>query len=116
MAEREEVRRGFTRLWLGQQQGSRPWGTCMIADRGFERELTQAVTRNIPGAVSPRVWCENNDVAFLIPFQEADDDGIQYDRVAHLTHILPMDQCTVIQSSVISVIFLSPSPRAPCPV
>ena len=77
----------------GLLKGSKKLGVALIADRGYCRNLAQKYAKL--GILSPKEWCEANEVAFLWPYTDDDDVGLIYDPVEHRICVVPKDQTKV---------------------
>ena len=74
-------------------KGTQLLGCALITDRGFCRDLAAKYAK--AGILSPREWCEANNVLFLWPFTDDDDVGLVYDPTTHRLNIVPKDEAKV---------------------
>ena len=77
----------------GLLKGTQLLGCALITDRGFCRDLAAKYAK--AGILSPREWCEANNVLFLWPFTDDDDVGLVYDPTTHRLNIVPKDEAKV---------------------
>ena len=96
----------------GLLKGTQLLGCALITDRGFCRDLAAKYAK--AGILSPREWCEANNVLFLWPFTDDDDVGLVYDPTTHRLNIVPKDEAKVrvnmffsYEDATISLCFIS---------
>ena len=77
----------------GLLKGTKLLGCALITDRGFCRELAAKYAK--AGILSPKEWCEANNVLFLWPFTNDDDVGLLYDPTTHRLYVVPKDDAKV---------------------
>ena len=92
----------------GLLKGTQLLGCALITDRGFCRDLAAKYAK--AGILSPREWCEANNVLFLWPFTDDDDVGLVYDPTTHSLNIVPKEDAKVRVMSILIHWLLHPSP------
>ena len=83
------MRRGFVRL----MRGTDVRGYLLIGDSGFDFPMPRALTAQ--GVQSPREYCAQNDIPFLVPFNARSDFGLHYDAATHRLTQVPINQAEV---------------------
>lgn len=87
--QRAQGREGFLRLMRGTQNRA----YLFIGDSGFDFPMPRVLTAQ--GVQSPREYCEEHDIPFLVPFTARSDLGLQYDHATHRLIQVPADEARV---------------------
>ena len=74
-------------------QGGPNRAYLFIGDSGFDFPLPRALSDQ--GILSPREFCQQNDIPFFVPFNARGDFGLSYDRATHRLTQVPADEAEV---------------------
>ena len=75
--------------------GSATQGYLLIGDAGFDFPMPANLLAQ--GLLSPRNYCDQNDIAFLVPFNRRSNMGLVYNAALHLLTEVPAQNAPVSQ-------------------
>ena len=87
--DRARVREGFLRLMRGTANN----GCLFIGDAGFDFPMPQALRNQ--GVLSPREFCEQNGIPFMVPFTARSGLGLMYTASTHTLTQVPAVEAMV---------------------